>query len=142
MYALYAWGNFIYETELDRRPAWTDPAVLSGERNVVDDDLTILDTGTLLVDGPGSFFEIDGELVEGRDLAGRDLSDSKWRVARIRVATDGTREDAMRVIGEIEEEYDDLIVDENPSGNPLPAGEAVTVWDDDHGQWELALVKL
>ncbi|XVU21332.1 hypothetical protein ACQPZJ_29165 [Actinoplanes sp. CA-054009] len=142
MYALYAWGNFINEVGLDRRPAWIDPAVLSGERNVVDENLTILDTGTLLVDGAGTLFEVDGELVEGRDLAGRDLSGGEWRVARIRVATDGTREDALRVIGEIEEEYDDLVADEDPSDNPLPSGEAVTVWEDDHGQWDLALVKL
>ncbi|MFG1994124.1 hypothetical protein ACGFJ7_29545 [Actinoplanes sp. NPDC048988] len=141
MYALYAWGNFIHETELDRLPVWIDPDVLGGERNVIDENLTILDTGTLLVDGPGTLFEIDGELVEGRDLAGRDLSEGKWRVARIRVATDGTREDALRVIGEIEEEYDDLVVDEDPADNPLPTGEAVTVWEDDNGQWDLALVR-
>ncbi|SNY67446.1 hypothetical protein [Paractinoplanes atraurantiacus] len=141
MYALYAWGNFINEAELDRLPAWIDPAVLSGERAVVDDNLTIADEGPLLVDGAGTLFEVDGELVEGRALAGRDLSGSRWRVARIRVATDGTREDALRITDEIEE-VGDIDVDTEPENDPLLAGQAVTVWADEHGQWDLALVKL
>ncbi|MEU8661759.1 hypothetical protein [Actinoplanes philippinensis] len=89
MYALYAWGNFIDEVGLDREAAWLDPAVLGGERQVVDDSLMIGDTDTLLVDGSGSFFEIDGDdenLVTGSEIAGRDRGDSDWRVAFIRVA--------------------------------------------------------
>ncbi|MFF5083658.1 hypothetical protein ACFY36_41970 [Actinoplanes sp. NPDC000266] len=141
MYALYAWGNFINEAELDRLPAWIDPAVLSGERAVVDDNLTIVDDGPLLVDGPGTYYDVDDEWVEGRELAGRDLSGREWRVVRIRVATDGTREDALRITDQMEEEGD-IDVEENPTVNPLPVGEVVTVWADEHGQWDLALVKL
>ncbi|BBH70344.1 hypothetical protein ACTI_70290 [Actinoplanes sp. OR16] len=142
MYALYAWGNFIYEVGLDRGPEWLDPAVLSGERSFINDSLTILDTGPLLVDGPGTIYEVDDELIEGRELAGRDLTDTDWRVAAIRVLTDGTREDALRITAGIEEE-NDFSVDESPAESPLDFfGEAVTTWEDEHGQWDMVLLKL
>lgn len=70
-YALYAWGNYIGESGLDRVPAWLEPAVLSGEQTVVDDYLL-------------------------------------------------------------------TFVDEEP----LPVGEIVTVWQDENGQWDLALVRI
>lgn len=143
MYALYAWGNFIDEVELDRIEAWLDPAVLSGERQIVDDSLMIGDTGTLRVDGPGTFFEIDGDeenLVPGSELAGRDLSGSDWRVATIRVATDGTREDAVRLVAAIEEDGDYAV--DSSGWNPIGIGEIDTVWEDQHGQWTLALIEL
>lgn len=141
MYALYAWGEFIDEVGLDRVPAWLDPAVLRGDQQIVDDTLMIGDTETLLVDGPGTFFDIDGALVPGSELAGRDLSDGEWRVARIRVATDGTREDALRIVAAIEEDGD-YVTDTDPEDNPCPIGTIDTVWDDDHGQWTLALVEI
>lgn len=138
VYALYAWGNFIDETELDRLPAWLDPAVLSGERAVLDENLSIYDTGALPVDGPGTFFEVDGEWVEGRQLTGHEAS---WRVVRIRIATDGTLESARKFTDTIEAESD-FAVDEDPTENPLPVGDVVTVWEDEHGQWDLALIEL
>jgi hypothetical protein len=144
MYALYAWGNFISEVGLDRRLAWLDPAVLRGERQFVDASLMIGDTGTLLVDGPGTLFEIDDDdenLVPGSELIGRDLSGVKWRVSRIRVATDGTREDALRIVAAIEEDGDFYEEDEWHEYHSVPVGEVVTLWEDDHGQWTLALVE-
>lgn len=140
-YALYAWGNFIQEVGLDRDPGWLDPALLRGERDTLNDNLTILDTGTLRVDGPGTIFEIDGDRVEGRTLAGRAPADGAWRVVRIRVATDGTREDALRITTALEEETD-VYAHETPGDNPLPFGEIDTIWEDDHGQWDLALVRV
>lgn len=144
VYALYAWGNFIGEVDYDRHPAWLDPAVLSGDRQVIDDGLMIGDTDTLLVDGPGTFFEIDGDeknLVPGSELAGRDLGDSEWRVAQIRVATDGTREHALRIVAVIEEDGDYEVYTESV-GNPCPIGEIDTFWNDMHGQWSIALVEI
>ncbi|WFE65008.1 hypothetical protein [Micromonospora sp. WMMD714] len=144
MYALYAWGNFIGEVGLDRRPAWLDPTVLRGERQVVDESLMIGDTDTLLVDGAGTLFEIDDDknLVPGSALIGRDLSGVTWRVSRIRVATDGTREDALRIVAAIEEDSDFYEEHERHEYNSVPVGEVVTLWEDDHGQWTMALVEL
>lgn len=145
MYALYAWGNFIYEVGLDKRQAWLDPAVLGGEQQVVDEGLMIGDTDTLLVDGPGTFFQLDDDednLVPGRELVGRDLSGVEWRVTRIKVATDGTREDALRIVAEIEEEGDYYVEEERHDYDSVPVGEIETLWEDDHGQWTIALVKL
>ncbi|WP_436533873.1 hypothetical protein [Actinoplanes sp. HUAS TT8] len=141
MFALYAWGNFIREAELDRLPAWLDPAVLDGSRQAVDDNLTLIDEGPMPVDGPATFFDVDGRLLTGRDLIGRDLTGSAWRVAWIRVATDGTRDDALRITDAMSE-AGDVYVDDEPERNPLPLGEIVTVWEDEHGQWDLALVRL
>ncbi|GAB7051540.1 hypothetical protein [Catenuloplanes indicus] len=140
-YALYAWGNFIYEVGLDRHPEWLDPALLRGERDELNDHLTILDTGTLRVDGPGTIFEIGDERVEGRTLLGREPADGEWRVVRIRVATDGTREDALRITTMLEAEAD-VYAEDTPARNPLPFGEVDTFWTDDHGQWDLALVRV
>ncbi|MFC4070509.1 hypothetical protein [Actinoplanes subglobosus] len=162
MYALYAWGNFFsYESGLDRDAGWLDPELLRGARATVSEHLTIADEGPLRVDGPGTLFEIGDSLVEGRDLAGRDLvgrdmvgrdlvgrdlvgrdlSGVDWRVARIRVATDGSRADALRITSEIEE-AGDIYVDHSPEGNPIGFGEVVTTWEDEHGQWDLALIRL
>ncbi|GIE77150.1 hypothetical protein Aph02nite_31000 [Actinoplanes philippinensis] len=142
MYALYAWGNFFnHESGFDRHPGWLDPAVLSGERTVFDENLTILDNGPLPVDGPGTLFEVGDEQVAGRELTGRDLGGAGWSVAHIRVATDGTLEDALRITGELEE-TGEIFADEAPERNPLGFGEIVTTWEDDHGQWDLALIRL
>ncbi|WP_203990573.1 hypothetical protein [Virgisporangium aurantiacum] len=141
MYALYAWGNFIHEVGLDRDAGWLAPALLRGERSVLNDHLTIIDEGPLPIDGPGTLFEVGGERIAGRDLAGRDLTGQEWRVARIRMATDGTREDALRITSEIED-AGDIDVDKDPDSNPVGIGEIVTVWEDQHGQWDLALIRL
>ncbi|MGV9408574.1 hypothetical protein ACWDOP_01565 [Nocardia sp. NPDC003693] len=140
-YALFAWGNFIYEVGLDRDPGWLDPALLRGELDVVSDDLMIGDTDTLRVDGAGTRFEVGGEAAEGRELVGRDLGGIDWRVQRILVRTDGSREDALRIVAEIEEDGD-YDVDDAPERNPIGVGEVVTTWEDQHGQWDLALVRL
>jgi len=140
-YALYAWGNFIDEIGLDRHPEWLDPALLRGERDVVSDSLMIGDTETLRVDGPGTIFEVDGEPVAGRDLVGRDLDGADWRVSEILVKTDGTRKDALRFMAAVEEDGD-YAVDDAPEDNPVGRGEVVTTWEDQHGQWDLALIHL
>ncbi|MGV9611029.1 hypothetical protein [Nocardia xishanensis] len=140
-YALYACGNFIDEAGLDRDPGWLDPALLRGERDVVSDSLMMGDTETLRVDGPGTVFGVDGELVDGRDLVGRDLSSADWRVEQILVRTDGTREDALRIMAMVEADGD-YAIDDAPEGNPVGLGEVVTTWADQHGQWDLALVRL
>ncbi|MTE12797.1 hypothetical protein [Nocardia aurantiaca] len=139
-YALYAWGNFIDEVGLDRDPGWLDAALLRGERDVVSEELMIGDTETLRVDGPGTIFTVDGQRVEGRDLVGRDLGDARWQVAQILVATDGTHEDALRVMAVVEEDGD-YATDTAPQHNPVGVGEVVTLWSDEHGQWDLALVR-
>ncbi|GAB2932327.1 hypothetical protein GCM10027280_19970 [Micromonospora polyrhachis] len=115
--------------------------LLRGERSVLNDHLTIVDDGPLPVDGPNTLFEVGDERVAGRELAGRDLNGVEWRVERIRVATDGTREDALRITTEIED-AGDIYVDKEPDDNPIGIGEIVTVWEDEHGQWDLALVRL
>ncbi|MEV0297593.1 hypothetical protein [Nocardia sp. NPDC050710] len=140
-YALYAWGNFIDEVGLDRDPGWLDPALLRGERDVVSDFLMIGDTETLRVDGPGTIFEVDGQLVDGRDLVARDLSSADWRVEQILVRTNGTREDALRIMAVVEEDGD-YAIDDAPDENPIGLGEVVTTWADQHGQWDLALIRL
>ncbi|MGW5751516.1 hypothetical protein [Nocardia rhamnosiphila] len=140
-YALYAWGNFIDEVGLDRDPGWLAPALLRGERDVVSDFLMIGDTDTLRVNGPGTIFEVDGELVDGRDLMGCDPSSADWRVKRILVRTDGTREDALRIMAVVEEDGD-YASDDGPEENPVGIGVVVTTWADQHGQWDLALVRL
>ncbi|MBT0770206.1 hypothetical protein KIH74_14795 [Kineosporia sp. J2-2] len=139
IFALFASGNFVYEVGLDRHPDWLSPAVLRGEKNVLNDDLTIYDTGPLPVDGPNTVFEVDGEKVFGRDLVGRDLGGSEWRVRYIRVATDGSREDAARICHENEELF---ALEVPPAFNPLDIGEVDGGWEDDHGQWDLVLVRL
>jgi hypothetical protein len=138
-YALYAWGNFIYETELDRGAIWLEPAVLRGERILEDDDLTMNDTGPLPIDVSRSLFETgDEEYVEGRDF--RDTG-AEWRVGYLRLATDGTLADATRLAEELQENAE-LGHDPAPSDNPVPVGEVVATWEDPHGQWDMALVRL
>ncbi|WP_216917648.1 hypothetical protein [Nocardia noduli] len=140
-YALYAWGNFIYEVGLDRDPGWLDPALLRGERDVVSEVLMIEDTEALRVNGPGTIFKVDGDHVDGCDLVGRDLSSADWRVEQILVRTDGTREDALRIMAVVEE-GGDYWADDAPQQNPVGRGEVVTTWGDEHGQWDMALVRL
>lgn len=36
----------------------------------------------------------------------------------------------------------DYAIDDAPEGNPVGLGEVVTTWADQHGQWDLALVRL
>ncbi|GAA2683491.1 MULTISPECIES: hypothetical protein [Actinosynnema] len=141
MYALYAWGNALHESELDRDPGWLAPEVLSGERQVVSDYLCLTDEGPLRVDGPNTIFDVEDEQVEGRALVGRDLAGARWRVVWIRVATDGTLEEALRVGREFAD-AGDVFVDESPERNPLGFGEVVTIWEDEHGQWDLTLVRV
>ncbi|MEV4130457.1 hypothetical protein [Nocardia sp. NPDC049707] len=108
---------------------------------MVSDFLMIGDTETLRVDGPGTIFKVDEELVDGCDLVGRDLSSADWRVEQILVRTDGTREDVLRIMAVVEEDVD-YATDDAPEGNPVGRGEVVTTWADQHGQWDLALVRL
>ena len=54
-YALYAWGNFIDEVQLDRDPGWLEPAVLRGERDVVADSLMIGEIVTTWKDEHGQW---------------------------------------------------------------------------------------
>ncbi|MEU0538561.1 hypothetical protein ABZ319_01735 [Nocardia sp. NPDC005978] len=140
-YALYAWGSFIDEVGLNRDPGWLDAALLRGERDVVSTDLMIGDTETLRVDGPGTIFDVDGRRLRGHDLVGRDLTAANWQVAHILVATDGTREHALTFMAEVEEdgEYE---IDDEPQDNPVGVGEVVKLWSDQHGQWDLALVRM
>ncbi|AYF76260.1 hypothetical protein D7D52_23245 [Nocardia yunnanensis] len=125
---------------MDRGPGWPDDALLRGERDVVSDDLMIGDTEPLQVNGPGPIFTIDGQRVDGRDLVGRDLSSADWQIEQILVATDGTREDALRIIAAVEQDGD-YATDTAPQHNPVGVGEVVTVWSDEHGQWDLAMVR-
>ncbi|WP_157119489.1 hypothetical protein [Nocardia xishanensis] len=55
--------------------------------------------------------------------------------------TDGTREDALRITAMVEADGD-YAIDDAPEGNPVGLGEVVTTWADQHGQWDLALVRL
>ncbi|WP_157239118.1 hypothetical protein [Catenuloplanes japonicus] len=141
MHALYAWGNFIREVGLDRDPGWLDPALLAGDRSTLNESLTIVDDGPLVIDGPHTIFDVDGERVEGRTLIGRDLTGADWRVVYIRVATDGTRKHARRIMAEVEE-AGDIDTEKNPTRNWVGIGKIVTAWEDSHGQWDFALLKV
>lgn len=135
IYRLYAWGNFIDETGLDRLDDWIDPEVLSGDRIVENSDVTVYETD-LRIDGSRTYYLVDDEYVVGRDLV---TPGDTWRAAYLCLATDGTLDDALRLAAQFE---DDLARDDNPSRNPLPIGEVVAVWEDPCGQWDLALVLL
>ncbi|MFK3979618.1 hypothetical protein ACI2K4_04480 [Micromonospora sp. NPDC050397] len=138
-YALYAWGNFIHECGIDRIPQWLDPAVLRGERAVVHDSVAMSDEGPLLVDGSRTLFAVDGTWVEGRDLPAEAAD---WNVGYIRLMTDGSLADAERVIDEMAEQGVDLERLDEPERNPLPFGEVLTIWEDPHGQWDAAIIRL
>ncbi|PPJ00173.1 hypothetical protein C5E51_35335 [Nocardia nova] len=125
---------------MDRDPGWLDDALLRGERDVVSEALMIGNTETLQVDGAGTIFTVDGQRVDGRDLIGRDLSSVDWQVARILVATAMTRDDALRVMAVVLEDGE-YATDTAPQHNPVGVGEVVTLWSDEHGQWDLALVR-
>ncbi|PXX71646.1 hypothetical protein DFR70_1011080 [Nocardia tenerifensis] len=133
-YSLYAWGNFLDETGLDRLDAWLDPDVLSGARLFENPDVTLYEE-QLRIDASSSYYFVGGEYVLGRDLA-EPCAD--WRAAYLCLATDGTLDGALEVVAQFEDEWDR---DDTPTRNPLPAGEVVTVWEDPHGQWDLALVR-
>ncbi|WP_238019977.1 hypothetical protein KZZ52_56980 [Dactylosporangium sp. AC04546] len=61
----------------------------------------------------------------------------------MRIVTDGTREDAERFIAGLQEEDVELDQLDDPDDNPVPdGGEVLAVWEDPHGQWDLALVRL
>ncbi|WP_433086851.1 hypothetical protein ACQP1P_14300 [Dactylosporangium sp. CA-052675] len=139
-YALYAWGNFLYETGLDRIGDWLAPEVLRGERVLVNDDLCLSDAGPAEVDAAASLFEVgDGAWVLGRDLA-RPAPDG-WRVVRMRLVTDNTVAGAEELVARLDEEGTEL----GPADledNPLPFGTLVAAWEDPNGQWDLALVRL
>ncbi len=137
-YALFAWGNFINETGLDKLPEFADPELLRGERLLDDDRLTVYEA-PLRIDVSRSLFDTPGGYVAGRDLATPPV---RWRVGYLRLATDGTLDDAVRVVEQLEENDVELDRDDCPGRNPLPVGEVVTVWEDLHGQWDLAVVRL
>lgn len=137
-YALYAWGNFLYETAIDRLPEFVDPALLRGERLLHDDRLTVYEA-PLRIDVSRSLFDTSGGYLTGRELA---VPPGRWRVGYLRLDTDGTFDDAVRVVEQLEENDVELDRDDRPDRNPLPVGEVVTVWEDLHGQWDLAVVRL
>ncbi|MEU7870773.1 hypothetical protein [Dactylosporangium sp. NPDC049140] len=138
-YALYAWGNFIHEAGLDRLEAWLDPQVLRGERAFVHDDVCLSDEGPAEIDASTSLFEAGGARVLGRDL---ELPPpGGWRVVRMRLVTDDTVAGAEKLVARLDEEGTELDpVD--PDAGALPSGEVVAAWEDPHGQWDLALVRL
>lgn len=137
-YALFAWGNFLDESGLNRVDGWLEPEVLRGERHFANPDLTMYDESELLVDASGTYFAVDGEFVLGRDITapGED-----WRAYYLRLVSDGTLEDTMRLATRLEEESE-LDRDDEPERNPIPVGEIVAQWEDPHGQWDMALVRL
>ncbi|MFC3963399.1 hypothetical protein [Nocardia jiangsuensis] len=136
-YALYASGNFIQETELDRLGEWIAPDVLSGKLIFENPFLVFHDDLALRVDASRSWFVVDGEYVLGRDLS---APGSDWRVGYLQLLSDGTEADALRWIEGIEEgaELDRL---DDRVGQDDPLGMVIAVWEDPHGQWDLALVR-
>ncbi len=136
-YALYAWGSFIRETGLDRLDGWLDPAVLGGERLFDHPDVTIYEA-PLRVDVSRSLFETGDGYVEGREFQ----ATADWRIGYLRLDTDGTPGDAHRVVDALAEQDVELEPDPAPVRNPVPVGEPVAVWEDPHGQWDLAVVRL
>jgi hypothetical protein len=137
---MYVWGNYLHETGSDRLPAWLEPEALSGGRVFVHQSVTMTDEEPLRVDASRTIFAVGGD---ERYLPGRDLGDpdGDWRVAYIRVATDGTREGAAEFVGELLELIE---MDEMPehAGRQMPFGaEIVTSWEDPHGQWDMVLVR-
>ncbi|MET7418977.1 hypothetical protein [Dactylosporangium sp. NPDC005555] len=109
-YAVYVWGNFLREAELDRLPEWLDPAALRGDTVLVHQHLAMTDEGPLRVDAAGSLFELadaDAEdYVEGRDLPLPPREG--WRVAYVRLASDGSLFDAMRAATQVGDGPEDL----------------------------------
>jgi hypothetical protein len=139
-YSLYAWGNHLSESEADRLPAWLKPDVLSGDRVFVHPYVTMTDEDPLRVDAGRTVFALGGE---DRYVRGHELADTgeAWRVAYVRVATDGTRTGAEKFVEELLElvEMDELSAGD---GRRMPfGGEIVTSWEDLHGQWDMALVR-
>ena len=137
-YALYVWGNFLREVALDRLDEWLDPTVLSGERIFTHPNLTMYEA-PLRVDASQSLFETADGYAEGRNFI---ASGEQWRIGYLRLVSDGSLGDAMRLMKEFEDHDVELDRDPEPDRNPVPVGEIVTVWEDPYGQWDLALVKL
>ncbi|RGC68578.1 hypothetical protein C5N14_12830 [Micromonospora sp. MW-13] len=104
-YALYVWGNYLREAELDRLPEWLEPAVLAGERVFVHPHVAMSDDGPLRVDASRSLFVVGDEFVSGRNLSPAVTDD--WRVSYLRLVTDGSADDAERVIEELLDEIEE-----------------------------------
>ncbi|UWP86419.1 hypothetical protein [Dactylosporangium fulvum] len=97
------------------------------------------DEGPLLVDGSRTLFAVGPDWVEGRDFP---AGTADWNVGHIRLVTDGSLADAERVIDELAEQGVELDRLDEPERNPLPFGEVLTVWEDLHGQWDAAIIRL
>lgn len=136
-YALYAWGNYLRETGLDRLDSWLAPAVLSGELVFGNPFLVIHDDLALRVDAARSWYRVGDGHVLGRDLT---TPAADWHVAHLRLTTDGTESAALAWIAAIEEGAEIDRVD-SPLDYSDPLGEVVAFWEDVHGQWDLALVR-
>ncbi|MEV0563876.1 hypothetical protein [Dactylosporangium sp. NPDC050588] len=137
-YATFAWGNFLREAGLDRLPAWLDPAALRGDTVLVHQHLAVNDEGPLRVDAAGSLFDIpsaDG-LLEGRELQLPPAED--WRVAYVRLASDGTLFDAMRAATQVGDGPEDLFEFEFDADEEWEAALAEAGVDDEllaHLRW-------
>ncbi len=61
-YAAYYSGNWLYETEINRDPAWLEPTALTGRETITNENLLLLDEvgyPLLRFDASRSLFEID-----------------------------------------------------------------------------------
>ncbi|MFF5228193.1 hypothetical protein [Dactylosporangium sp. NPDC000521] len=137
-YAVYAWGNFLREAGLDRLPAWLDPAALRGDTVLVHPHLAMHDEGPLRIDAAGSLFDAPParEHVEGRDLQLPPAED--WRVAYVRLASDGTLFDAMRAATQVGDGPGDLFEFESDADEEWEAALGEAGVDDEllaHLRW-------
>ncbi|MDQ0938408.1 hypothetical protein [Streptomyces sp. V1I1] len=76
-YAAYYSGNWLYETELDRDPAWLEPAALTGRETITNENLLLLDEvgyPELRFDASRSLFEIYTDAAEFPDAFKEDLA--------------------------------------------------------------------
>lgn len=66
-YAAHYSGNWLYETDINRDPAWLEPAVLTGGETISNENLLLLDEvgyPQLRFDASRSLFEIDTHAAE------------------------------------------------------------------------------